>query len=39
MERREVQAWLAVMERDVKAIRNNLYGPEPEPHMAAYHCQ
>ena len=39
MERREVQAWLVVVERDVKAIRNNLYGPEPEPQMAAYHCQ
>lgn len=39
MERREVQAWLAVVERDMKAIRNNLYGPEPEPQMAAYHCQ
>ncbi|WP_148294357.1 HEPN domain-containing protein, partial [Azospirillum sp. B506] len=36
---REVQAWLSVVERDVKAIRNNLYGPEPEPQMAAYHCQ
>ncbi|WP_247875857.1 HEPN domain-containing protein [Azospirillum sp. TSH100] len=23
----------------MKAIRNNLYGPEPEPQMAAYHCQ
>lgn len=39
MERREVQAWLVVVDRDVKAIRNNLYGPEPEPQMAAYHCQ
>ncbi|MBK1841285.1 HEPN domain-containing protein [Azospirillum sp. YIM B02556] len=39
MERREVQGWLVVVERDVKAIRNNLYGPEPEPNMAAYHCQ
>ena len=39
MERREVQAWLVVVDRDLKAIRNNLYGPEPEPQMAAYHCQ
>ncbi len=39
MEHREVQAWLIVVDRDVKAIRNNLYGPEPEPQMAAYHCQ
>ena len=39
MEHREVQAWLVVVDRDLKAIRNNLYGPEPEPQMAAYHCQ
>lgn len=39
MERREIKAWLVVVDRDVKAIRNNLYGPEPEPQMAAYHCQ
>ncbi len=23
----------------MKAIRNNLFGPEPEASMAAYHCQ
>ena len=39
MEHREVQAWLVVVDRDMKAIRNNLYGPDPEPQMAAYHCQ
>ncbi len=39
MDDKALQAWLAVVERDMKAIRNNLYGPEPEPSMAAYHCQ
>jgi len=39
MDDRALQAWLTVVERDMKAIRNNLFGPEPESSMAAYHCQ
>ena len=35
----EAVRWLAVAERDLKAVRNNLYGPEPTTEVAAYHCQ
>ncbi|HEY0833800.1 MAG TPA: HEPN domain-containing protein [Azospirillum sp.] len=34
-----VLPWLGVVEQDMKAIRNNLYGPDPVPTVAAYHCQ
>lgn len=32
-------AWIEVADRDVRSIRNNLFGPEPEAGVAAYHCQ
>lgn len=35
----EVRPWLAVVERDLKAARNCLFGPEPTGEAAAYHCQ
>lgn len=35
----EAAHWLAVAETDLKAVRNNLHGPEPTPEVAAYHCQ
>ncbi len=35
----EVLPWLAVVERDLKAARNCLFGPEPTEEAAAYHCQ
>lgn len=31
--------WLKRADIDLKAIRNSLYGPEPSPESAAYHCQ
>ena len=34
-----VAAWLKRAEIDLKSIRNALYGPEPSPESAAYHCQ
>ena len=34
-----VRPWFTVIERDIKAIRNNLFGPDPVPAAAAYHCQ
>lgn len=35
----EALPWLAVVERDLKAARNCLFGPEPTQEAAAYHCQ
>jgi HEPN domain-containing protein len=35
----EVRPWLVVAERDLKAARNCLFGPEPTEEAAAYHCQ
>ncbi len=35
----EAVRWLVVAERDLKAVRNNLLGPEPTTEIAAYHCQ
>jgi HEPN domain-containing protein len=35
----EIRPWLAVIERDLKAARNCLFGPEPTEEAAAYHCQ
>jgi predicted nucleotidyltransferase/HEPN domain-containing protein len=35
----EAVRWLAVAETDLKAVRNNLHGPEPTLEVAAYHCQ
>lgn len=32
-------AWIEVADRDVRAIRNSLFGPEPDAGVAAYHCQ
>lgn len=32
-------AWAAIIDRYMKAVRNNLEGPEPSPAVAAYHCQ
>lgn len=32
-------AWAAIIDREMKAVRNNLEGPEPSPAVAAYHCQ
>lgn len=31
--------WLKRADIDLTAIRNSLYGPEPSPESAAYHCQ
>lgn len=31
--------WLEIIENEMRAIRNNLEGPEPAPAIAAYHCQ
>lgn len=35
----EATLWLRVAERDLKAVRNNIFGPEPTTEIAAYHCQ
>jgi HEPN domain-containing protein len=35
----EAVRWLAVAEQDLKAVRNNLHGPDPTTEVAAYHCQ
>jgi HEPN domain-containing protein len=35
----EAARWLAVANTDLKAVRNNLHGPEPTLEVAAYHCQ
>ncbi|WP_168220339.1 HEPN domain-containing protein [Azospirillum thermophilum] len=32
-------AWIRVADLDIKAIRNNLFGPDPTADIAAYHCQ
>ena len=34
-----VKPWLAVIDRDIDAIHNNLFGPRPTVTAAAYHCQ
>ena len=39
MDTDEVLPWLAVVERDLKAARNCLFGPEPTEEAATYHCQ
>lgn len=39
MARHEASRWLAVAEQDLKAVRNNVAGPEPALDVAAYHCQ
>lgn len=35
----EATRWLVVAEQDLKAVRNNLHGPDPTTEVAAYHCQ
>lgn len=35
----EAAAWLQLAEEDLKAVRNNVLGPEPTAKIAAYHCQ
>jgi HEPN domain-containing protein len=35
----EALRWLAVAGQDLKAVRNNILGPEPALDIAAYHCQ
>ena len=35
----EAVAWLQLAEEDLKAVRNNVFGPEPTAKIAAYHCQ
>ena len=35
----EAAAWLQLAEEDLKAVRNNVFGPEPAAKIAAYHCQ
>lgn len=32
----EATLWLRVAERDLKAVRNNIFGPEPTTEIAAY---
>jgi HEPN domain-containing protein len=39
MAREAAIAWLAVIEDDLRQVRNNLSGPEPTATGAAYHCQ
>ncbi|WP_448207889.1 HEPN domain-containing protein [Azospirillum sp. sgz302134] len=39
MDAEALSAWIVVADRDIKGIRNNLFGPEPEVGVAAYHCQ
>lgn len=39
MEVDEVAPWLVVAERDLRAARNCLFGPEPTTEAAAYHCR
>ncbi len=34
-----VLEWLASVELDLRTVRNCLFGPEPTPISAAYHCQ
>lgn len=35
----EATRWLDIAAQDLKAVRNNLFGPEPTMDIAAYHCQ
>jgi HEPN domain-containing protein len=35
----EALRWLAVAGQDLKAVRNNIHGPDPALDIAAYHCQ
>ena len=35
----EATRWLGIAKRDLKAVRNNVLGPEPTTEVAAYHCQ
>ncbi len=35
----EAVGWLQIAERDLKAVRNNVFGPEPTTEIAAFHCQ
>lgn len=35
----EALRWLAIAGQDLKAVRNNIHGPEPALDIAAYHCQ
>jgi HEPN domain-containing protein len=39
MGREVAREWLRIAAIDIKAARNCLYGPEPAPEAAAYHCQ
>lgn len=39
MDIEDVKSWLVVAERDLRAARNCLFGPEPTTEAAAYHCQ
>lgn len=34
-----MEEWLRVADHDLRAVRNNLYGPEPSTFAAAYHVQ
>ncbi len=35
----EAAGWLRVVEQELKAVLNNVLGPEPTTQIAAYHCQ
>lgn len=35
----EARHWLEIANRDLKAVRNNVLGPDPTTEVAAYHCQ
>ncbi len=35
----EATLWLRVAERDLKAVRNNVYGPDPTTEITVYRCQ
>ena len=39
MDIEELRPWLVVIERDLRAARNCLFGPEPTEEVACYHCQ
>jgi HEPN domain-containing protein len=39
MDIEEITPWLRILDRDLKAARNCLFGPEPTEEAAAYHCQ
>lgn len=39
MDIEEARPWIEVAARDLRAVRNCLFGPEPTTEAAAYHCQ